>query len=409
MKKSLKPFIEAYISNWDFINTHEIYKWIAVRHFQDNFFNEEVPFGDRIRESFSKHNNLLVTNYYLPLTMLIEVYENKPTLTEETLNALFNESVSLKDRIDNYITGFEKIMKQMANEGYSNWKGRMKLSSYQDTHAISVYLAMRHPNNYYIYKWKVFRDFSNRIGYEIKSTKSLDKYLEFNKLCEEVKKVLKNEKSFIRFYKNWLKAHDFQDNKLNLLTQDFIYAVATYLNPGEDGGEDNKGGKKKPTGSSVQEVEACEFQSADIKTGKKVTKNVDYARKDKLFRSLGLLGEKWAIAYEKERLRKLGIDFKIIHTSVEEGDGKGYDIESVEDDGKTPRYIEVKTTTGDVTQPFYYSDNELRYSEQQKEHYYVYRIFSFKDEAKPANLLIIHGSLKDLKGKPVNYKVSIKK
>ena len=405
MKKTLTPFIDAYISNWDYINELEIYKWIAVRHFQDNFFNEEVPFGDRIRESFSKHKNLLDTRRYLPLKLLTEVYEKKPSYTKKMIEALFNESDSLKDRVGKYIASFKTAMMQMADEGYKDWKGRKNLSSYQNTHAISVYLAMRYPNNYYIYKWGVFRDFSNRVGYEIKSKNHIDKYLEFNKLCEEVKKVLLNEKGFISFYDGWLKAHDFKDDNYDLLTQDFIYAVATYLNPSED----KKGGKKKPTGFSVQEIEACEFQSADIKTGKKVTKNVDYARKDKLFRSLGLLGEKWAIAYEKERLRKLGIDFKIIHTSVEEGDGKGYDIESVEDDGKTPRYIEVKTTTGDVTQPFYYSDNELRCSEQQKEHYYVYRIFNFKDEAKPANLLIIHGSLKDLKGKPVNYKVSVKK
>lgn len=42
-----------------------------------------------------------------------------------------------------------------------------------------------------------------------------------------------------------------------------------------------------------------------------------------------------------------------------------------EDDGVTPRYIEVKTTTGGVMQPFYYSDNELQFSEQQRRNYYV--------------------------------------
>ena len=52
--------------------------------------------------------------------------------------------------------------------------------------------------------------------------------------------------------------------------------------------------------------------------------------------------------FHNERLAKLGIKHKVIHTSVEEGDGKGYDIVSIEDDGVTPRYIEVKTTTGGI-------------------------------------------------------------
>lgn len=409
MEKTLKPFIDAYISNWDYINEQEIYKWIAVKHFKDTFFNERVPFGDRIKEAFSKHKNLLDTKLYLPLTLLTEVYEKKPSYMKAMIEALFNESGSLKDRIFDYIANFEKTMQQMADEGYKDWKGRKNLKSYQDAHAISVYLAMRYPNDYYIYKWGVFKNFSNSVGYEIKSTKPVDKYLEFNVLCDEVKKVLLNEKSFISFYDGWLKAHDFQDDNYNLLTQDFIYAVATYLKPCENEGENQKGGKKKPMEYSFQQIEAQEFQYADIKTGKKVARNVDYAKRDRLFRGLGLCGEKWAITYEKERLKKLGIDFKIIHTSVEEGDGKGYDIESVEDDGKTPRYIEVKTTTGCVNQPFYYSDNELQFSDLKKKHYYVYRVYNFKGESKKADLLIIHGSMKDLNGKPISYKVSVKK
>ena len=99
---------------------------------------------------------------------------------------------------------------------------------------------------------------------------------------------------------------------------------------------------------------------------------------------------------------------KIIHTSVEVGDGKGYDIESIEDDGVTPRYIEVKTTTGGVCQPFYYTENELAYSELNSAHYYIYRVYNFKDATKQADLLIIHGNMKDLNGKPVTYKAVAK-
>ncbi|WP_371564870.1 protein NO VEIN domain-containing protein [Prevotella jejuni] len=34
---------------------------------------------------------------------------------------------------------------------------------------------------------------------------------------------------------------------------------------------------------------------------------------------------------------------------------------SIEDNGKTPRYIEVKTTTGSMDTPFYFSATEMRF------------------------------------------------
>ena len=112
--------------------------------------------------------------------------------------------------------------------------------------------------------------------------------------------------------------------------------------------------------------------------------------------------------YEKDRLQKLGIQFEVQHSSIEKGDGLGYDILSVEDDGITPRYIEVKTTTGPLSQAFYYSENELNFSSINNKNYYIYRIYNFKEATMQADLLILHGSLADLKGTPIVYKASIK-
>ena len=190
------------------------------------------------------------------------------------------------------------------------------------------------------------------------------------------------------------------------MAQDFIYAVARYLNSDAY----TKADKKKPIAiNEPKEIQASEFRNMESKASDefKGVKGVDYTKKDELYRGIGLLGEEWVITYEKERLSKLGISHKVIHTSVEEGDGKGYDIESVEDDGVTPRYIEVKATTGGVSQPFYYTDNELRYSDLHSEHYYVYRVFNFKSANKQADILVIHGSLKDLNGKPISYKATV--
>lgn len=403
MNINLRPIIQAYICNWSYINSLEKYKWIAIKHFQKNFFQIEVPYVERSKKSLEKTANLLVAPTYFAKEMLIEVSESKPTISETLLTDLFYELKPLKERVLAYQRDFARTIKEMAEEGHSDWYGRNNLQTFQDVHAISVYLAMRFPKKYYIYKYSIFKEFSNIVGYKIQNGNAVDRFIEFNELCNLVKKELLSEIGFISYYDSWMKDNSFDDSNYNLLTQDFIYSAARHLN------HNSYKDKKKPIEKTVIQVEADEFSYIDsrIPQSFKGNLNVDYAKKDNLFRSLGLLGEKWAITYEQERLNKLEIDYQVRHASILDGDGIGYDIKSVEDDGITPRYIEVKTTTGNISQPFYYSDNELAFSELNSANYYVYRIYNFKGETQKADILIIHGSLKALFGRPVSYKVSI--
>lgn len=400
--KDIISYIQAYIHNWDYINTLEVYKWIAIKHFQETFFENDKSFPERLSQSLSKTGNLLVAPRYYPSGMLNEFCREKPSHVESMINDLFDESYPLRDRIIKFKDKSDQLIIQMAEEGHGDWKGRDNVQSYQDAHSISVYLSLRYPDKYYIYKYGVFRDFSKIIGYTIENSNAIERYLEFNSLCERIKKEILKEKEFISFYDTWTKENGFIDANYNLLTQDFIYSIASHLNPEKLQKKD----KKKSIVKEVQQIEVREYPEIKIKF--KGSKNVDYAKRDSLFRSLGLLGEHWVITYEKERLSQLGIQAEVRHSSVCDGDGIGYDILSVEDDGITPRYIEVKTTTGDVCQPFFFSDNELQFSEGHKENYYLYRIYNFIDSSQKANLLIIHGSLKQLNGKPISYKVSLK-
>ena len=405
MNINLSQIIQAYIRNWSYINGLEIYKWIAIKHFQENFFQIEVPYVERLRKSLEKTANLLIAPTYFAKGMLIEVSESKPTISETLIMDLFDELKPLKERVLAYQKNFARTIKEMAEEGHSDWYGRNNLQTFQDVHAISVYLAMCFPNKYYIYKYSIFKEFSNIVGYKIQNGNAVDRFIEFNELCVLVKKELLSEIGFISYYDSWMKDNAFDDSNYNLLTQDFIYSAVRHLSFNAS----NKSDKKKPIEKSVNQIDADEFPHIDsiIPNSFKGNLNVDYAKKDHLFRSLGLLGEKWAITYEQERLNKLGIDYQVRHASVLDGDGIGYDIKSVEDDGITPRYIEVKTTTGGIGQSFFYSDNELAFSEKNSVHYYIYRIYNFKSTTQKADILIIHGSLKSLCGRPVSYKVSI--
>ena len=57
--------------------------------------------------------------------------------------------------------------------------------------------------------------------------------------------------------------------------------------------------------------------------------------------------------------------------------------------------------------PFYFTSNELDFSKQNKEHFYVYRVYNFKYKDSQAEILIIEGGLEDLNSTPVSFKVSV--
>lgn len=98
-----------------------------------------------------------------------------------------------------------------------------------------------------------------------------------------------------------------------------------------------------------------------------------------LWDEIGALGEQVVLTFERDRLRRLGFASvaakvrRVSLTSVAEG----YDISSFEDDGKTKRYIEVKSTTGsglivDM------SKGEWTAATKHRRHYYLARVLRVK-------------------------------
>jgi len=148
-------------------------------------------------------------------------------------------------------------------------------------------------------------------------------------------------------------------------------------------------------------------QGTDTETFR-AKKSPDYARRDASNRRLGLDGELLVIEYEQKRLNDLGrgdLAGKIVHTSVLQGDGAGYDISSFNHDG-SPRYIEVKTTRGSLNTDFYMSPNEINFSEQYSSSFYLYRVYDF-DSKDSAKFYILEGNVnKKLTKTPVNFRMS---
>ena len=135
---------------------------------------------------------------------------------------------------------------------------------------------------------------------------------------------------------------------------------------------------------------------------------INYLEREQNNRNLGNSGEELVMEYEKWSLIRSGKEKfaeQIRWISKEEGDGAGFDILSKHLNGKD-KYIEVKTTKLGKETPFYFSSNELDFSQEHADYYHLYRLFNFEDDAK---MFIRNGGLDSICHiVPINFRGIIK-
>ncbi len=117
---------------------------------------------------------------------------------------------------------------------------------------------------------------------------------------------------------------------------------------------------------------------------KHLVRKFDPAARDARNRALGRLGEQKVLEYERSKLVGFGRDDlaeQVRWVSEMDGDGAGFDIQSFDRCGDK-RYLEVKTTNGSSTTPFYLSENEFRFSKANPEGYRLVRLYNFSAAPK---------------------------
>lgn len=111
----------------------------------------------------------------------------------------------------------------------------------------------------------------------------------------------------------------------------------------------------------------------------RVARKFDPALRDQMNRALGEAGEQ--LIYEREQELLISADRrdlarKVRWVSKEDGDGAGYDIRSYDPSG-SERWIEVKTTRGGSTTPFYLTRNENEVARERPDAFRLYRLHDF--------------------------------
>jgi hypothetical protein len=111
----------------------------------------------------------------------------------------------------------------------------------------------------------------------------------------------------------------------------------------------------------------------------RLIRKFDPVERDFRNRHLGKAGEAFIFDFERRRLAsqdRSDLARKVRWVSEEDGDGAGFDILSFDHSG-TERMIEVKTTCGSGTTPFYLTRNEHGLSMERPDAFRLYRLYGF--------------------------------
>lgn len=110
-----------------------------------------------------------------------------------------------------------------------------------------------------------------------------------------------------------------------------------------------------------------------------IIRRYDPALRDARARALGDAGEALVYQAEQNRLSSWGRDdlaARVRWVAKEDGDGAGFDILSFTQRGEE-RWLEVKTTNGPATTPFWISENERRVADENPDVFRLARLFDF--------------------------------
>ena len=198
---------------------NEKYKWIAVKHFQDNWDIDAPDFVAMLKTSLAKTGNLLVSVNNFPARMITEFAEADPEKIRAMFNNLFDESKNLNDRIKQFKNDSEVVLKKYAKPGAHH---------YQNENSITTYLWLRYPEKYYIYKYSEVKSVVEKLQSNciVKKGSTAENLRVFMELYNAIRQELLADDELKALLKSQLTEDCYADEALCTLTIDFGFYIS---------------------------------------------------------------------------------------------------------------------------------------------------------------------------------------
>ena len=189
----------------------EIYKWKLLGQFQGrpNVDNENF---------LEEYSSIDFANLIYPVGKgaIKHLAEARTELYRDCFKALFDENVTLLDRIKFFNEETLKIYRQIVPEE--------RFSHHQDERTISTFLTYHNPNIYTFYKDSFYQKLCNLLS--IKSKKKNEKFVHYMDLVNEfIDDFIKDDDELIDLVRSQIPIDAFQDTNFKILAQDILYQM----------------------------------------------------------------------------------------------------------------------------------------------------------------------------------------
>ena len=226
--EKLKTIEKAYLCYLPDYWKGECYKWKAIKQFQRYWDIDASDFAFMVEKALSKTANLLSSGFYYAKAMLLEFAKEDSNGLREAFRVLYDESRDLAERAECFIAYADD---RKLNHNQTGWKNH-----FQDTRAISVYLWLRYPDKYYIYKYSDIRPVAVELESDFipKRTSSVDNMIGGFHLYDEICAQISQNEAIINTFKELLTDDCYPDPLFRTLTEDVAFYISHYYLQGDD-------------------------------------------------------------------------------------------------------------------------------------------------------------------------------
>lgn len=220
LQKVLASYKAVFVSKqWP----NEKYKWIAVKHFQDNWDIDAPDFAAMLKNALAKTGNLLVSVNNFPARMITEFAEVAPEQVRAMFKELFDETMDIWQRVKSFKEKSQPLL---------DIHGRNAKNHYQGENTIFTYLWLRYPEKYYIYKISELKTVAEilRSNLIFQNGKYEDNIRNFLKLYDAIRQELLADDELKALLKSQLTDDCYADEALCTLTIDFGFYISRRYN-----------------------------------------------------------------------------------------------------------------------------------------------------------------------------------
>lgn len=209
---------KAYIQSSDY---DEIYKWEALKNFQDNWDIEADDFRSVYDSSFSSRsgNNLWANPHWFPKNVMLKFIEYDKERVRQMFRDLYNEGEDIDKRIERFVWHCDRILEEVSASDRS-----VKNHFHDGQRIVSLYLAFRYPDRYAIYKYTEFKTFMEHVqATDIPGTGEYERFFKVIRMLYN--NYLKTDSELLNIHNDLLTDECFRGETL-MLAQDFIFTSA---------------------------------------------------------------------------------------------------------------------------------------------------------------------------------------